>query len=407
MSISLNKQTLAIAAVLALAAAVPAARHLFVDEAKAAAKPDARAVPVRAAAVKQEALPVALTGIGNVLAAQSVTLHSRIDGQLDTVFFKEGQDVHVGELLVKLDDRVLVAQLQQAEAQRARDEAQLSNAEADLQRYQGLVKDAAATQQQLDTQLALVRQLQATVRNDAAAINAARVQLSFTRITAPISGRVGARLVDVGNIVHAADPGGLLVINQIDPIMVQFSLPEANFQAINAALNAAGKKGKLAVQAVDRETHQALADGELSLLNNQIDTTTGTVQLKARFANPQHKLWPGQQVDARLVLRMQDDALTVPPAAVQRSQQGLFVYVIESDGVVRAQPVKVAEIDDKRTQVLDGLKLGERVVTDGQYRLMPGAHVTEVAENAGKGGKAGKDAASAASAASSASGVAQ
>ena len=381
MPTSFNKKSVAIAAMLALALAVPAVRHLFLDDAKAAAKPDARAVPVRAAAVKQEALPIALSGVGNVLAAQSVTLHSRIDGQLDAVFFKEGQDVRAGELLVKLDDRVLVAQVQQAEAQRARDEAQLANAEADLQRYQGLVKDAAATQQQLDTQRALVRQLQATVRNDAAALNAARVSLSFTRITSPISGRVGARLVDVGNIVHAADAGGLLVINQIDPIMVQFSLPEGAFQSINAAINAAGKK-KLLVQAVDREAHEVLADGELTLLNNQIDTTTGTVQLKARFANPQHKLWPGQQVDARLVLRMQDDALTVPPAAVQRSQQGLFVYVIESDGVVRAQPVKVNEIDDRRTQVLDGLKLGERVVTDGQYRLMPGAHVTEVATKA-------------------------
>ncbi len=402
MSTTFNKKTLAIAAVLALAVGVPTVRHLFVDEATAAPKPEVRAVPVRAAAVKQEALPIALNGIGTVLAAQSVTLHSRIDGQLDAVYFKEGQDVRAGELLVKLDDRVLAAQVQQAEAQRARDEAQLANAEADLQRYQGLVKDAAATQQQLDTQLALVRQLQATVRNDAAALNAARVQLGFTRITAPISGRVGARLVDVGNIVHAADPGGLLVINQIDPIMVQFALPESNFQAINAAVNAAGKKGKVAVRALDRETHQALADGALTLLNNQIDTTTGTVQLKAQFPNPQHKLWPGQQVDARLVLRVQDDALTVPPAAVQRSQQGLFVYVIESDGVVRAQPVKVAEIDDRRTQVLDGLKLGERVVIDGQYRLMPGAHVTEVAEKPA-GGKGGKAAAPAASAASEAS----
>ncbi|HEY4079161.1 MAG TPA: efflux RND transporter periplasmic adaptor subunit [Burkholderiaceae bacterium] len=389
-----RKKLIAIAALIVLAAAVPAVRHVFMDDAKAAAKPDAKAVPVQIATVKQEALPITITGIGNVLAAQSVTLHSRIDGQLDSVHFKEGQDVRAGQLLVQLDDRVLAAQVQQAEAQRARDEAQLANAEADLTRYTGLVKDEAATQQQLDTQRALVRQLQATVRNDAAALNAARVQLSFTRINAPIDGRVGARLVDVGNIVHAADPGGLLVINQIDPIMVQFSLPEASFQAINAAVNAASnvavakdKKAagkKIAVQAIDRETHQALADGDLVLLNNQIDTTTGTVLLKAQFKNPQHKLWPGQQVDAKLVLRVQDDALTAPSAAVQRSQQGLFVYVVEADGVVRAQPVKMNEVDANRVQITEGLKAGERVVTDGQYRLMPGARVVQVSDKPAK-----------------------
>ncbi len=379
-----RKKLIAIAALVVLAAAVPAVRHVFMDDAKAAAKPDSKAVPVQIASVKQEALPITITGIGNVLAAQSVTVHSRIDGQLDSVHFKEGQDVRAGQLLVQLDDRVLAAQVQQAEAQRARDEAQLANAEADLTRYTGLVKDDAATQQQLDTQRALVRQLQAAVRNDAAALNAARVQLSFTRISAPIDGRIGARLVDVGNIVHAADPGGLLVINQIDPIMVQFSLPEASFQQINAAVNVAGKGKKVAVQAIDRETHQPLADGELVLLNNQIDTTTGTVLLKGQFKNPQHKLWPGQQVDAKLVLRVQDDALTAPSAAVQRSQQGLFVYVVEADGVVRAQPVKMNEVDADRVQITQGLKAGERVVTDGQYRLMPGARVVQVSDKAAK-----------------------
>jgi multidrug efflux system membrane fusion protein len=385
-----TRKILAVAAAILLAASLPAARHVFMDDAKAAAKPDAKAVPVRAAVVTQGSLPIAVSGIGTVLAAQSVTLHSRIDGQLESVHFSEGQDVRAGQLLVQLDDRVLAAQVQQAEAQRARDEAQLANAEADLRRYTGLVKDEAATQQQLDTQRALVRQLQAAVRSDAAALNAARVQLGYTRIAAPISGRVGARLVDVGNIVHAADPGGLLVINQVDPIMVQFALPEASFQAINAAVNAAGKGGKIAVQAQDRENHQALADGELTLLNNQIDTATGTVLLKAKFSNPKHLLWPGQQVDARLVLRQQADALTVPAAAVQRSQDGLFVYVIEAGGTVRAQPVKVAESDAGRMQVLEGLKAGERVVTDGQFRLMPGAHVSEVADQP----KAGKPAAS-------------
>jgi len=405
---------IAVVAVLAAAVAWPSLKPVLVSNANAQDnKPDqkkggdAKAVPVRTALVTQGAMPVAINGIGTVLAAQSVTVRSRVDGQLDSVHFKEGEDVKAGQLLVQLDDRTLAAAVMQAEAQRARDEAQLGNAEGDLHRYTELLKDQASTQQQVDLQRALVRQLQATVRSDAATLNAARVQLSFTRITAPISGRVGARLVDAGNIVHVTDPAGLLVINQIDPIMVQFSLPESSFQDINAAVNAAGldsKKGggkkKITVQALDRGTHEVLADGELALLNNQIDTATGTVLLKAKFSNPKHKLWPGQQVDSRLVLRVQDDALTMPAAAVQRSQKGLFVYVVEANGTVRSQPVSVSDTDGARVLVTQGLKAGERVVIDGQYRLMPGAHVVDVADGASKGKKP-------AASASGASGAAQ
>jgi multidrug efflux system membrane fusion protein len=227
----------------------------------------------------------------------------------------------------------------------------------------------------LDTERAQVRQLQAAARSDAAQLEAARVQLQFTRITAPIAGRVGARLVDPGNFVHAADAGGLVVINQIDPIAVQFALPESNFQAINAALNRKG--ARLAVQALDRDSHSVLAEGHLVLLNNQIDPSTGTVQLKAMFANPAHKLWPGQSVDARLELGTLHDALTVPPGAVQRGQSGLFAYVIGTNGKAEVRNIAVGEGDDTRVQVTKGLAAGDRVVTDGQYRLVPGAPVSE------------------------------
>jgi len=378
-----RKALIAIAVVFAAALAWPVFKPLLIGDARAQAKPekkgDARAVPVRTVRVVQGPLPVAINGIGTVQAAQSVTVRSRVDGQLDSVHFKEGEDVRAGQLLVQLDDRTLAAAVQQAEALRARDEAQLGNAEGDLHRYTELLKDQAATQQQVDVQRALVRQLQAAVRSDAATLNAARVQLSFTRITAPISGRVGARLVDAGNIVRATDPAGLLVINQIDPINVQFALPEGNFQAINKALRTAGKT-RLTVQALDRDTHAVLAEGELTLLNNQIDTSTGTVQLKARFPNREHRLWPGQQVEARLVLGVDAGALSLPAAAVQRSQEGLFVYVVGAEDKVRMQSVSMREVDVDQVQVTQGLKAGERVVIDGQYRLTPGARAVEVVD---------------------------
>jgi len=382
-----------------VALAWPVIKPLVIGDAQAQGKPEAgkkgggAPVPVRTALVTQGPLPTALSGIGTVQAAQSVIVRSRVDGQLDSVHFKEGDDVKAGQLLVQLDDRTLAAAVAQAEAQRARDEAQLANAEHDLQRYTELIKDQAATQQQLDAQRALVRQLQAAVRSDAATLAAARVQLSFARITSPINGRTGTRLVDAGNIVRATDPAGLVVVNQIDPINVMFALPDGNFQAINKALREAGGKKKLAVQALDRDTHAVLAEGELTLLNNQIDTATGTVQMKAVFRNKEHKLWPGQQVEARLVLGVDEDALSVPPAAVQRSQQGLFVYVVDGEGKARVQNVAMREVDARRVQITQGLKAGDRVVIDGQYRLTPGSKISDVADKP-------KSAASAASGAS-------
>ncbi|MDN8615296.1 efflux RND transporter periplasmic adaptor subunit [Variovorax ginsengisoli] len=334
-------------------------------------------VPATTVQVASETVPIARSGVGTVLPVASVTVRTRVDGQLDSVEFKEGQDVKAGQVLVRIDPRTFQAQLEQLVAQKAKDEATLANARADLQRYGELIKEDATTQQTLDTQRALVNQLQASLKSDEAQIHLAQVQLGFTTIAAPISGRIGARLVDPGNIVHAADVNGLLVINQIDPIAVQFTLPESSFQAVNKALN--GSHEPLAVEAIDRDTRDVLATGKLVLLNNQIDTATGTISLKAQFANAGHALWPGQSVDARVVLGERADALTVPSAVVQRNQEGFFAYVVGPDDKVRAQPLTVADTVKGKSVIETGLAAGDRVVLDGQYRLTPGARIVEKA----------------------------
>lgn len=351
----------------------------------AAAKASAAKVPVRTALVATKDMPVAVTGIGTVVPAASVIIRTRVDGQLDQIAFKEGQDVKVGQVLAKLDARTFQAQLQQAQAQKAKDEALLANAQTDLQRYNELIRDEATTRQTLETQKSLVRQLQATVQNDAALVNYAQVQLGFTTITSPIAGRVGARLVDAGNIVHAADTGGLLVVNQIDPIALQFSLPQEQFQAVNRAINSGQT---LAVQAQDQSSHELLATGALTLVNNQIDTTTGTITLKAYFVNPEHKLWPGQTAMARLVLGTASQTVVVPNAAVQRGSNGLFAYVIDAEHKAQMQPVVAGGSDGGLTVISQGLQPGQRVVTDGQYRLTPGAQVVDQAASTGSTSKA-------------------
>lgn len=353
-------------------------------------RPDATAkappVQVTITRVKAQDVQVYRAGIGAVSSMATVTVKARIDGQLDKVGFAEGQDVKAGQMLAQLDPRTLEAQLAQAKAARAKDQAQLSNARADLQRYTTLIAQDAATQQQVDTQKALVAQLEAAVQTDSAAVQYAEVQLSFTRIVSPINGRAGARLVDPGNIVHAADANGLVVINQIDPIAVQFTLPEEAVQDINRAQQRQQGGQPLGVVAYDRSGTDMLGTGQLILLNNQIDTTTGTVQLKGSFANPKHMLWPGQFVNVRLQLGLRPQALTVPAAAVQRGQDATYVWTVGDDNVVANVPVHVAQIADGTAVIDKGLVEGQRVVLDGQYKLRPGATVVEPPARPAAGG---------------------
>ncbi len=330
------------------------------------------AVPATLVQVKQEDVPNFLIGVGSVQALASVTVKARIDGQLERVDYAEGQDVKTGQVLAQLDARPVRAQLEQVQAQKARDQAQLANARLDLDRYNQLIKEEATSQQTLDTQKALVAQLQAAVQTDEAQIHFAEVQLGYATITAPLSGRTGARLVDPGNIVHASDANGLVVINQIDPISVVFTLPGDAVQAINRAQ----KDGRrLSVLAYARDGEELLARGTLVLVNNQIDVASGTVQLKGRFANPQHVLWPGQYVNVRLQLGDHTQALTVPAPVVQRSQAGTYAYVISGDGKAEMRPIEVLQIQDGKAVIAKGLKAGETVVVDGQYKIKPGLPV--------------------------------
>lgn len=332
----------------------------------------AAAVPATLVQVAREDVPNFLFGVGAVQALATVTVKTRLDGQLERVNFAEGENVKAGQVLAQIDARSLRAQLEQVQAQKAKDEAQLANARLDLDRYTQLIKEEATTQQILDTQRALVAQLQAAVQNDEAQIHYAQVQLSYATITAPLGGRAGARLVDPGNIVHASDVNGLVVINQIDPIAIVFTLPGDAVQAINHARQAGQR---LAVLAYSREGDALLGRGQLILVNNQIDIASGTVQLKARFANPQHTLWPGQYVNVRLLLGEHAQAFTVPAAAVQRGPSGTYVYVVSTDGKAQMRPIDVLQIQDDKAVIAKGLQAGETVVLDGQYKIKPGIAV--------------------------------
>lgn len=354
------------------------------DATKAGAPP----VPVTTTLVKEQDVATYLSGIGTASPLYAVTLKARVDGQLEKVFFTEGQDVGAGTVLAQIDARPFQAQLDLAKAQKARDEAQLKNSLLDLERYTTLWKQDSIAQQQLTAQQATVDQLKATVQADQATIDNAKVQLDYTTIRAPISGRIGVRLVDPGNIVRASDNNGIVSINQIDPITVVFTLPEDRFQDINRAIREHGRT-PLEVQAFAREDNTLLGSGKLLLVNNQIDTTTGTVQLKAQFANHAHKLWPGQYVNVHLMMGTRTKAATVPASVVQRGPNGLFAYVVNADETAAVQPIRVGLVQDGMAIVEEGLQPGQRVVTDGQYKLKPGAKIVEVKVEAAK--SAGKD----------------
>lgn len=330
----------------------------------------AAAVPVTIARVAKADFPVYLTGLGSVQGFNTVLVRTRVDGQIDKIAFKEGQSVNAGDLLVEIDPRPYQAALDQAKAKKAQDEANLANANLDLQRYTKLGE--FATRQQTDTQRSTVAQLTAQISADDAAIFQAQTQFDYTSVKAPISGIAGLRQVDVGNIVNASTQTGIVTIAQIEPISVIFTASEEQLPFINDAQS----KQPLKAIALTTDGRKALSEGVLSVVNNQVDTTSGTVRLKAVFDNKNHALWPGQSVSTRLLIRTLKDAIVVPDEAIQHGTDGLYAYIVNQDNKAELRKVKVGQSIDGRSVVEEGLSAEEQVITAGQYRVQPGSLVS-------------------------------
>ena len=342
-----------------------------------AAPPPAKAsaaVPVSIATVERRDMAVSLTGLGTVQASQTVNIHTRVDGTLQSVNFTEGQNVKAGDVLARLDPRLAQAALAQAQAAQAKDEAQLRGAQADLTRYTTLAQKDYASKQSLDQQQATVDQLKASISSDVAAIQSAQADLDYMTITAPIDGRMGIRQLDAGNVVHASDTIPIGVLATLKPVSVLFTLPEKNLDAIQKAMG----NGAVPVVAT-REDGTVLGTGTLDVVDNLIDTTTGTIRLKASFPNRDERLWPGAFVHAAVAIDTLKDALTVPLAAVQRGPDGLFAWVIGADGIATMKTIETGHVSDGVTVVEKGLSVGDRVVTNGQYRLRPKSKVAIIA----------------------------
>jgi membrane fusion protein, multidrug efflux system len=333
--------------------------------------PTVPAIPVIATIAENQDVSEYLSGLGTVQAFNRVTVHVRVDGELQDVRFSEGQFIRSGEVLAQIDPRQIQATLDQAKAKKAQDQAQLISAQKDLMRAKTLLDKNFQTQQVMDQTQARVDQLIAALDADQAAIENAETQLSYATVRSPIDGRLGMRLVDKGNIVHATDPNGLVVITQVQPISVIFSLPQDHLQNITAAM----KKGPLKVLAYSRDNTTKLGEGTLLLIDNQIDAATGTLRLKATFPNEDESLWPGQFVNARLELTMRRDAIAVPAQVVQRGPDSLYAYVVKPDQSVERRSVKVGPVRDGLAVIEAGLSSGEQVVLDGQFKLRPGAKV--------------------------------
>lgn len=329
-------------------------------------------IPVLAAPVKVEDVPVYGDGIGAVQASQTVTVKVRVDGELTKVAFTEGEDVKAGDVLAQIDPRPFAAALAQAQAAKAKDAALLANAKADLERFKVLVQKQAASQQQLDTQNALVAQYQAQVAGDVAAIDNAQTQLDYTTVRAPISGRLGVRLVDEGNIVHASDMGGLVVITQLKPVAVMFTLPQDRLDEVRAAI----ARGPVEVIAYHRDGTTKVGEGTLALIDNQISSDTGTLRLKAMFPNADLKLWPGAFVSVKVRLDTLRNVVTLPSQAIQRGPNGFYVYRLKDDSTVEKRDIRVSGDSAGVSYVATGLAAGDRIVVDGQYKLTPGAKVS-------------------------------
>jgi membrane fusion protein, multidrug efflux system len=348
--------------------------YLKKSQPAAATVPVPTAVPVVATTVSGKDVPIYLRGIGTVIAYNTDIVRSQIQGQLVQITFTEGQTVKAGDLLAQIDPRPYQAQIEQLTANRDRDQAQLMNAQANLSRYTQLGDKGYATPQLVETQKAQVAQLQAAVKADQALIDQANVQLSYTRLTSPIPGITGVRQIDIGNVIHQTDPNGLVVVTQLEPISLLFTLPQSDLPAIQEQM----AKGPLKVIAYSQDNKIKLDEGELLLVNNEIAGTTGTIQLKAEFPNHGHRLWPGQLVNARLLLETRKDAITVAGSAVQQGQNGAYVYVVRPDQMAELRPVHVAQISDGQALIDQGLKSGDVVVVDGQYRLREGSRVLEL-----------------------------
>jgi membrane fusion protein, multidrug efflux system len=328
-------------------------------------------VPVTAGTVAAQDVPVFLNGIGTVQAYNMVAIKSRVDGQIVKVDFKEGQDVKEGEPLLQIDPRPFQAALEQAQANKQKDEAQLVGAQLDLDRYEKLIGSGWQTRQSYDQQKATVGQLQASIKGDEAQINTAKLNLSYSDIRSPIDGRLGAKLVDKGNLVHANDNAPLVTITEVKPIFVSFTLPQETLDDVREN----HKGSPLVVYAYSGDGKRQLAEGKLTLIDNSIDQSTGTVHLKARFDNDDERLWPGQFVSLRVVLSTRRNIATVPSQTVQDGPDGHYAYIIKPDNTVERRAVEIASIQDGIAVVTKGLMPGERVVVDGQYRLTNGARV--------------------------------
>ena len=338
----------------------------------------APAIAVDTATANHADVPVYFNGLGTVQAFYTVTVTARVDGELQKIAFVEGQTVRKGDLLAQLDPRPNQAAYAQAVATKAKDAAQLANSKRDLDRYTLLQPENLASKQTVDTARAAVDQLTAQVQVDQAIVDNARTQLDYTRITSPINGRTGIRLIDPGNIVHAASAGGIVVVTQVQPISVIFTLPEEDMSAIGAALAA----GPVPVTTVSRDGNTELDQGTLTLVDNMIDQTTGTAKLKATFNNARNTLWPGQYVNARVLVRIERKVLTVPSSAVQLGPNGPFTYVVKSDSTLEMRPLTIGTEGGGTTVIKSGLALNEHVVTSNQYRLQPGVLVRDNASGA-------------------------
>lgn len=328
-------------------------------------------IAVDIAHAKRADVPVYLDGLGTIQAFNTVTVTARVDGELQKIAFEEGQTVNKGDVLAQIDPRPFQAALGLAMAQKAKDAAQLQSAKADLERYVTLAPENLASKQTLDAQRATVAGLEAQIKGDQASIDNARTQLQYTTIASPIRGRTGIRRVDVGNNVRASDTNGIVVVTQLQPISLIFTLPEDALSVVGSALSA----GTVSVAAMSRDGAKELDRGTVTLVDNQIDQNTGTIRLKAVFPNPHDQLWPGQFIDARVLVRMQKGALTIPSTAVQRGPDGMFTYVVKTDQTVEMRPLRVGEESGSVMVVQAGLAEGEKVVTSNQYRLQPGARV--------------------------------